>query len=79
MTAQAIIHQILLAIVVIIQKYLFVSGGVRARRPIRILLLVTFLATIAHAQHIIDVEPNLLGYLTAQVGRQATNVLEVKT
>jgi hypothetical protein len=79
MTAQAIIHQMLLVIVVIVQKYLSVSSGVGSRCPIRILLLMAFPATVAHPQHIVVLKSHLFGYLTAQVGHQAMDVLEVKT
>ncbi|HTR64776.1 MAG TPA: hypothetical protein VMH85_03310 [Terriglobales bacterium] len=78
-TAQAIIHQVLLVIVVIVQKYLSVSDGVGSRSPIRKLLLMACPATVAHAQHILVLKSHLFGYLTAQVGRQAMHVLEVKT
>ena len=79
MAAQAIVHQVLAVIVSVVQKNLFVSGGVRPRGPIRILLLMAFLAAAAHAQHIVGLESHLFRYFAAQVGRQATNVIEVKT
>jgi len=79
MTAQAIIHQMLLVIVVIVQKYLSVSSGVGSRCPIRIFLLMAFPATVAHPKHIVVLKSHLFGYLTAQVGHQAMDVLEVKT
>jgi hypothetical protein len=79
MTAQAIIYQMLLVIVVIVQKYLSVSSGMGSRCPIRILLLMAFLATVVHSQNVVVLKSNLFGYLTAQVGDQAMDVLEVKT
>jgi hypothetical protein len=77
MAAQAIVHQMLVMIVAVVQKNLFVSGGVWPRGPIRILLLMAFLAATAHPQHVVRLKAHLFGYLTPQMRNQAMNVLEV--
>lgn len=48
MTAQAIVHQAQPPIVALVKKYLCVRHGVGSRRPIRIFLLMTFPAALAH-------------------------------
>src|ERR1051326_3169385 len=74
MTAQAIVHQLFPVIVAVVQKNLFIGSGVWTGGPLRILLLVAFLAAGAHPQHIVGLKTNRFGYLAAQVGSQAPDV-----
>jgi hypothetical protein len=78
-TTQAIVHEELLAIVLLVEKDLRVSGAVRAGGPSGVLLLVAIPASVVHSEHVPSGEPDGLGQIARNVVRQPPYIVPVKS
>jgi len=79
MTAEAVVHQEPLLVVIFVQKNVGVCGAVWSSRPIRIFLAVALGAAPSDLEHILGFQPDLLRHLTTQVRDQLPHILQVKT
>ena len=78
-TAQAIVHEELLAIVLLVEKDFRVSRAVRAGGPGGGLLLVAIPASVVHSEHVPSREADVLGQIARNVGRQPPYIVPVKS
>ena len=66
--AQAVVHQELLPVVLLVQEDFRVSGAVRAGRPFGILLLVAIPAAVVHLQSVPGFQPDMFGQIARKYG-----------
>lgn len=76
---QAVVRQMLLAIVRFVEKEFSIRDGMRTRRPVGIFLPMAFRAACACLFNILEFQPDLFRNFSSQVGSQTTNILPMKT
>jgi hypothetical protein len=77
--AQAIVHQVFLPIVLLVEKDFRVSGAVRTRGPTRVFLLVAISTSVVHLESVPGLQPDVFGQIARNMVGQPANVFKMKS
>ena len=76
--SQAIVHQQVLMVVLVIEEYLLICSVVQSRRPLCPFLLVAVLASLGNTENIARPESHLLRNIAAEVVEHPAHVVDVE-